>query len=218
MRSSQHHLPEPCICPSSLQPHGCGYCSPKPHVPESKTSAGRLWSCWSLCALTGLCSPGCEHMEKHTESHFGLFHNLWLWDAYGRSLKSMPITSLFNYCYPPPSNFVSVYQSPYAKCLSAWNSVQNCLAVKDSLEGECVSCRCSVHTLPRGENCLPLGSLVQLPTNIKMWQGSQCLTVHDFSRLPSGCSLQPGNPKIEYPLSSSCYPPPLYIESCKSSY
>lgn len=28
MRSSQQHLPEPCLCASSLQPHGCGYSSP----------------------------------------------------------------------------------------------------------------------------------------------------------------------------------------------
>lgn len=59
------------MCHLPLQPHGCGYCSPEPHAPVPETS---VWhSSRDQCShRPGLCSPGSEHMEKHTGRWFGL--------------------------------------------------------------------------------------------------------------------------------------------------
>lgn len=125
------------------------------HVPVPETSARRLWPCWSLCAPTGQCSPSHEHVEKHTESNFG-FSQDSLPMVLG-CIQQKPIV----YAHYTPLYLLSSSNSQLHVCLSitlwkvhfrmVWAFSAKLSCCKGFLRERCVSCMCSVHTLPPEE-------------------------------------------------------------------
>lgn len=203
------------MCHLSLQPHGCGYCSPKPHAPYPRHQPEQFDIFQMINAPIG---QGCVALAVNTwkNTQEGDLDcprkSICTFGMHKAGACSLCPLHPYAFTVRPhlPSWLMHVNQPMQSPCFrKVWACSAKFSCCEGFLRERCVSCRCFLHILTRRENWLPLGRSVQLSTVTKTWQsqaGSHCLTVHYFARLPQGRSLQPGNPKIEYPSPAKCYP------------